>query len=502
MYRYGDRHDAMLQTDRAPSATTTTQTPTRASIRRGCPTAPDTVMADAETETDACKLVHCHVQTAREEGAEGVLPADTNGYRAHVAVEPGATCRGLAAELESVWAPRRDADIQASLDARVCVAAGTQTDSAPSQPAVVVPPMEIITFGTHDLLPFIDRREHSRSQPLRHRPRLWEYCCTVLTDEVDTLAATILELLNRFQKRIVNDPKKFKLRKRYLVGLRQTVKTLAAKRCRMVLMAPNIEKICSEGGLDTLVNKVINLCHVQEVPIVFCLQRRKMGKIVGVVHGVSVVSILSADGANSEFKKLCEIAFQVKKEYDDVVEHKDQLFQAERDREVRERLAREHEKEERRRKHLEAQEKAKQEKQQRIAERRDAAEKKKEEAAERKAQIAAEKAAARAEMEAKRAAEQAQKKQLKLAKHQQLLLQQQIKKQQKQAKSSTVHEHPAHVPMHSAYPAWPYMYHAGAPPAGYHCYGFWVPHAYHSAQPLRPPPARSPAAPPAGVETR
>ena len=40
---------------------------------------------------------------------------------------------------------------------------------------------------------------------------------------------------------------------------------------------------------------------------------RKMGKIVGVVHGVSVVSILSADGANSEFKKLCEIAFQVKK---------------------------------------------------------------------------------------------------------------------------------------------------------------------------------------------
>ena len=163
MYRYGDRHDAMLQTDRAPSATTTTQTPTRASIRRGCPTAPDTVMADAETETDACKLVHCHVQTAREEGAEGVLPGDTNGYRAYVAVEPGATCRGLAAELESVWAPRRDADIQASLDARVCAEAGTQTDSAPSQPAVVVPPMEIITFGTHDLLPFIDRREHSRS---------------------------------------------------------------------------------------------------------------------------------------------------------------------------------------------------------------------------------------------------------------------------------------------------------------------------------------------------
>jgi hypothetical protein len=58
------------------------------------------------------------------------------------------------------------------------------------------------------------REQEARSQPLRHRPRLWEYCCTVLTDEVDTLAATILELLNRFQKRIVNDPKKFKLRKR------------------------------------------------------------------------------------------------------------------------------------------------------------------------------------------------------------------------------------------------------------------------------------------------
>ena len=54
-------------------------------------------------------------------------------------------------------------------------------------------------------------------------------------------------------------------------------------------------------------------------------------------------------------------------EYNDVVEHKEELFQAERDREVRERLAQEREKEERRRKHFEAQEKAKQEKQQRIA---------------------------------------------------------------------------------------------------------------------------------------
>ena len=160
MYHCGDRHDAMLQTYRASSATTTTQTHTRASIRRGCPSAPDTVMADAETETDACELVHCHVQTACEEGAEGLLLGDTNGYRAHGAEK---ICWGLAAELESVWAPRQDADIQASLDERGWAEAGTQTDSALSQPSVVVPPMEIITFGTHDLLPFIDRRENSRS---------------------------------------------------------------------------------------------------------------------------------------------------------------------------------------------------------------------------------------------------------------------------------------------------------------------------------------------------
>ena len=72
-----------------------------------------------------------------------------------------------------------------------------------------------------------------------------------------------------------------------------------------------------------------------------------------------------------------------------------------------------------------------------------------------------------------------------------------------QAKSSTVHEYPAHVPMYPAYPAWPYMYHAGAPPAGYDFYGFWVPHGagYHPAQPLRPQPAPSPAAQQSGVET-
>jgi len=271
---------------------------------------------------------------------------------------------------------------------------------------LAAPGKEIVLFGTHELQQFIDKRANSTKQPLSHRPRLREYCCAVLTDPIDKLVSTILELLCKFQKRLlINEPHKAKMRQRYVVGLRQTMKQLASKRCKMVIMAPNIEKISSEGGLDSLVDKILTFAEAQQVPVVFCLQRRKLGKLLGVVQGVSALSICSPDGANSEFKTLCTMAELAKEEYQSLYQKKDVLHQEMRRKEDEQKLAKQWEKEEKQRAHQQAIEVARQQKEQKKAERQLAAEQRTQEQMEAKAQRLAAKAAAKAEKAAEVAAE-------------------------------------------------------------------------------------------------
>ena len=48
-------------------------------------------------------------------------------------------------------------------------------------------------------------------------------------------------------------------------------------------------------------------CIEQKVPVVFALSRRRLGKAVGKKIRVSVVAILSADGANDDLKAVLKM---------------------------------------------------------------------------------------------------------------------------------------------------------------------------------------------------
>ena len=54
---------------------------------------------------------------------------------------------------------------------------------------------------------------------------------------------------------------------------------------------------CYLGGLDDALNMIINLCSEQDVPFVFALGRRSLGRACAKLVPVSVVGIFNYQGA-------------------------------------------------------------------------------------------------------------------------------------------------------------------------------------------------------------
>jgi ribosomal protein L7Ae-like RNA K-turn-binding protein len=52
------------------------------------------------------------------------------------------------------------------------------------------------------------------------------------------------------------------------------------------------------GGLDDMVAKTIAMCQEQQIPVFCVLTRRTLGRLVGRTVRVSIVGIVSFDGAN------------------------------------------------------------------------------------------------------------------------------------------------------------------------------------------------------------
>jgi len=50
------------------------------------------------------------------------------------------------------------------------------------------------------------------------------------------------------------------------------------------------------GGLDDALNNILNLCNQQDVPFVFALGRRSLGRACAKLVPVSVVGIFSYEG--------------------------------------------------------------------------------------------------------------------------------------------------------------------------------------------------------------
>ncbi|XP_015978401.2 selenocysteine insertion sequence-binding protein 2 isoform X4 [Rousettus aegyptiacus] len=158
--------------------------------------------------------------------------------------------------------------------------------------------------------------------PKIHSRRFRDYCSQVLSKEVDACVTDLLKELVRFQDRMYQkDPIKAKTKRRLVLGLREVLKHLRLRRLKCVIISPNCEKIQSKGGLDDTLHTIIDHACKQDIPFVFALNRKALGRSLNKAVPVSVVGIFSYDGAQDQFHKMVELTVAARQAYKTMLEN-------------------------------------------------------------------------------------------------------------------------------------------------------------------------------------
>ncbi|XP_036158253.1 selenocysteine insertion sequence-binding protein 2 isoform X4 [Myotis myotis] len=159
------------------------------------------------------------------------------------------------------------------------------------------------------------------SCPKIHSRRFRDYCSQVLSKEVDACVSELLKELVRFQDRMYQkDPVKAKTKRRLVLGLREVLKHLKLRKLKCVIISPNCEKIQSKGGLDDTLHTIIAYACEQNIPFVFALNRKALGRSLNKAVPVSVVGIFSYDGAQDQFHKMVELTMAAREAYKTMLE--------------------------------------------------------------------------------------------------------------------------------------------------------------------------------------
>ena len=116
------------------------------------------------------------------------------------------------------------------------------------------------------------------------------------------------------------NPTKAKTKRRYVMGIREVTKHLKLKKLKCVILAPNCEKIQAKGGLDDAINFIIQTSMEQNVPFLFALGRKSLGKAVNKLVPISVVGIFDYAGAEEYFHRLVDLANNAKLAYQEMIE--------------------------------------------------------------------------------------------------------------------------------------------------------------------------------------
>ena len=127
-----------------------------------------------------------------------------------------------------------------------------------------------------------------------------EYAKRIDDENVIPLLFEMLGELMRLQLR-AKENKNAKARRRLVMGLREVARGIRAKKVKMVVLANNLDEY---GALDSKLEAILKLANDNGIPVIFDLNKRKIGKALGKTIKVSVVGIENADGAYDSFKKL------------------------------------------------------------------------------------------------------------------------------------------------------------------------------------------------------
>ena len=81
------------------------------------------------------------------------------------------------------------------------------------------------------------------------------------------------------------------------------------------MMATNIDECGERGGLDETHGKIVANCKQNDIPLIYALRRRTLGKALGKHLKMSSVAVLNADDASVYYKELLVMAKERKQQF-------------------------------------------------------------------------------------------------------------------------------------------------------------------------------------------
>ena len=152
---------------------------------------------------------------------------------------------------------------------------------------------------THDLNQ--NRSEHSSSPVIDQSQEASSYLPYPASDELDEILFGVLKELSRLQARGKDQPpeKKYKYKK-FVVGFREVDRALRRSELKGVIVATNLEEAPELGDLISALSRD---CLEKEVPLLFSLTRRRMGKALGKSMKQSLVGIVNLDGVYQPWRQ-------------------------------------------------------------------------------------------------------------------------------------------------------------------------------------------------------
>lgn len=143
-----------------------------------------------------------------------------------------------------------------------------------------------------------------------------QYVDQVMSADLDTAVVQLVSTLYYYQERMRSqNPTKAKMRRRMVLGLREVDRNVRSGKIKLLVVAPNIDEGGAAGGMDDRINSIIATARAQEVPIAFALTRRRLGKALCKNLRVSVVGILSFDGADGSQRRVIDLAEKQRAEW-------------------------------------------------------------------------------------------------------------------------------------------------------------------------------------------
>jgi len=148
------------------------------------------------------------------------------------------------------------------------------------------------------------------------QPRVRGYVDQILSPSLNKLVKELLEKLIQFFKNAKQKAKgNVKTQRRVCCGLREVLKLAKFSDINGIIVAPNIEKIETQQGLDDMVLSIIKEARERNIPVTFALSRKKLGDCLWVKSRVSAVAVIDVSGAHDVWSKILNLTRSLREQY-------------------------------------------------------------------------------------------------------------------------------------------------------------------------------------------